>query len=343
MAFLLTTFRANAQPAPPTTPLLRVSYDEKVVTFSQLDSFTLSEQLNGLERLKFRRSEEVFHVDGYIDLNNQPIAFITDNTVRNDAQKLPHPKHIVVTPQAVSFYDGNWQLFFSQDNPTELKQSMVILSALMSQLESFSFPATDKAAEIAQRLTEQGYSVSLSGGGVVTGTTGQRTVVYDLARRLTQTRVDRENQNWLSEQTVYGALSSGEDVPTLRETVISEALVSGGCIRRVRQSHFSNYQIVRESGERTQNMGNQGFEAEPGTKLIPNPASNFVEIKLPQTKSNTAEIQVINSAGILVQATSWSLYSDTSIRLDVSNLFPGAYWVRILLAEKVETLRFVKI
>lgn len=320
-----------------------MSYDEKVVTFSHLDSLTQSEQLNGLERLKFRRSEEVFHVDGYIDQNNQPIAFITDNTVRNNAQKLPHPKRIVITPQAVSFYDDNGQLFFTQDNLTEMRQSMVILSALMSQLASFSFPSTNKATEIAQWLTEQGYSVSLSGNGVVIGTAGTRTVVYDLARRLTQTHLDRENQNWLSEQTVYGTLPSGEDVPALRETVMSERLVSGGCIKRVRQSHFSNYQIVHESGERSNGTSSSTFEAEPKAKIVPNPANNFVEINLPLTKSNAAEVQVINSAGILVQATSWAVNSNASNRLDVSNLPPGAYWVRVMLPEKVETLRFVKI
>ncbi len=77
-------------------------------------------------------------------------------------------------------------------------------------------------------------------------------------------------------------------------------------------------------------------------KLIPNPASNILQVStsgLQQNKPST--ISIISASGVLMK-TIQSNASDKVVQLDVSSMVSGVYTIKVVNGDKVMFKQFVK-
>ena len=76
-------------------------------------------------------------------------------------------------------------------------------------------------------------------------------------------------------------------------------------------------------------------------KLSPNPAKNVLNIKL-NGLNETATIQIVDANGIKLKEVLVAKGNSTSVAVDINNLSPGIYNVRLQTASRMAVLRFVK-
>ncbi len=126
----------------------------------------------------------------------------------------------------------------------------------------------------------------------------------------------------------WNELSTG-DVQTLKDVFFTD--INNGCA-----VGYAGTILITNSGG-----VNSVTEVSKKTKSIisPNPANKYVTISNPSLNSGTVEISIYDDAGRLVFVT--TSLGQNNIPLDVSNLKPGIYIIKIKHSDESEIIKFV--
>lgn len=76
--------------------------------------------------------------------------------------------------------------------------------------------------------------------------------------------------------------------------------------------------------------------------LYPNPASNNLTIELNNSEFSAGDLVISNNTGEIVLTGSWDAEGGNGINLDVTDLDPGIYFIRLQSGKRVSVKRFVK-
>jgi plastocyanin len=76
-------------------------------------------------------------------------------------------------------------------------------------------------------------------------------------------------------------------------------------------------------------------------RLYPNPASNYIELKLPVNYEKVGSLKVYSIAGTLIHQKVFSGHAE-SLRFDLSNFKSGIYFMEINAGSKRDILKFMK-
>ena len=72
--------------------------------------------------------------------------------------------------------------------------------------------------------------------------------------------------------------------------------------------------------------------------VSPNPASNFINLYMAKAGNQPATVQVVNTAGKIVYTTSTT---QANLQINTAGFSKGVYFVKVIDAENVTTLRVV--
>ena len=96
--------------------------------------------------------------------------------------------------------------------------------------------------------------------------------------------------------------------------------------------------VVREFSMKLLRDGNEFEDFLQSINIFPNPANNHIEVRTENT-NNIKQVQVYDICGKLMQTLDASSHS---MRIDVSNLAAGMYFIRAISENEAKTISFVK-
>ncbi|MBW8049252.1 MAG: M28 family peptidase [Cytophagales bacterium] len=138
---------------------------------------------------------------------------------------------------------------------------------------------------------------------------------------------DFRNQNYHTANDTLGALNFTFMSNVIKATVATIAALAG--IQHIATA-ISGINI--QTGIPSQNLHSSGFKI----NLYPNPAENYIELKIEFWKTDDLSIILLNNHGKVLYKDKINLFYDNLIKIEVKDLKPGLYFLK--LSDKTDSL-----
>jgi uncharacterized repeat protein (TIGR03803 family) len=89
-------------------------------------------------------------------------------------------------------------------------------------------------------------------------------------------------------------------------------------------------------------FGIEDVSVDPSIMLYPNPVKQMLNVNLGFNLSGFAEIRIINSVGMEIVRRSCNLTEEKEIRMDISGMEKGVYFLQIVIDNQIYNSKFVK-